>query len=145
MEKQFSYRITKIAGRAVAVAMCALTGLALTGNAQAPDVYLGTSYGGANVPNDGTTAAGATWNANDTWSVVNPTNSYGTAVTRAGEVFYGAQVLHSYNGGATYFLYSGYTTNDGFVDNGADNYPSWSAIAIRESAYQANYFGSIVD
>ena len=145
MEKQFSYRITKIAGRAVAVAMCALTGLALVGGAQAADVYLGTSYGGANVPNGGTTSASATWNANDSWSVVNPTGSYGTALTRAGDVFYGAQVLHSSNGGPAYFLYAGYTTANGYIDNGVDNDPSWNAIAVRESAYQANYFGSIVD
>ena len=35
MEKQFSYRITKIAGRAVAVAMSALTGLLMMGGANA--------------------------------------------------------------------------------------------------------------
>lgn len=38
MEKQFSYRITKIAGRAVAVAMCALTGLLMMGGANAIEI-----------------------------------------------------------------------------------------------------------
>lgn len=145
MEKQFSYRITKIAGRAVAVAMCALTGLVLMGNAQAADVYLGTSYGGTNVPNDGTTAASATWLPSDNWSTVNPTNSYGVAMTRAGDVFYGAQVLHSNNGGATYFLYGNYTTANSYVGWGNDDYPSWNANAIRENVYRANNFGSIID
>lgn len=44
MEKQFSYRITKICGRAVSVAICALTGMVIMGPAQATDYFTGV-YG----------------------------------------------------------------------------------------------------
>lgn len=53
MEKQFSYRITKIGGRAVSVAICALAGVAIMGSAQATEYFsgfiTGTTYsdGGA--------------------------------------------------------------------------------------------------
>ena len=97
------------------------------------------------MPNDNTTQPSATWNSNDTWSVSNPLGSYGAAVTRAGDVFYGTQVLHSNQGGPTYFLDNTYTTSDGYVDNGVNNGPVYFAYIARESTYQANYFGAIVD
>lgn len=57
MEKQFSYRITKICGRAISVAICALTGLVIMGPAHATDYFNGVTTGATFI--DGGAAATA--------------------------------------------------------------------------------------
>ncbi len=142
-----AYRITKIGGRAVSVAVCAMTGMMFMGSAHAADVLLGTSFfGSSGTPNDGTTQTGAIWDVADYWRPPTvATASYGAATSRAGDVFYGNQVIHSYLGGPTYILYNNYTTNTDHVDYLNDSSPYWTANAIRSSSYVANSFGAIVD
>lgn len=133
MEKQFSYRITKIAGRAVAVASIGLAAVfSLT--AQADTVYLGSQYGYTTTTESSTRvyANGTGWN--DTWVVnqdhsnaqyvyslnENPVvpnsqtslglsttaGSYGVSQNRSGDIFYGNAVSYTYgnNSNAGYAL-----------------------------------------
>ncbi|WP_416547572.1 autotransporter domain-containing protein [Limnohabitans sp. DCL3] len=123
MEKQFSYRITKIAGRAVAVAMIGLVAVfSLTVNAD--PVYLGSQYGFTTTNESSTRvfADGTGWN--DSWIVnqdhfntqsayslvenpvvansqvslgmVGTAGSYGVNQSRSGDIFYGNSVVYSY-------------------------------------------------
>lgn len=146
MEKQFSYRITKIAGRAVAVAMCALTGLALMSGAQAADVYLGSSYS-TGTPVDGTTRTGAQWCGCDIW--VNDyyaTGSYGVAASRAGDIFYGNTVTFSGTDSVAFNNYpwgSNPVTGNYYYLN--DSSPWVHVDAQRTGTYLQNTFGNIVD
>lgn len=157
MEKIFSYRIVKIGGKAVSVALTAF-GLMSVG-VQAADVNLGTSFFSPNtstpIPSltDGATAAAASysngtdrWNlstadysfSNDRWrnyNIINP--GYATSVSRAGDLFYGNTVT--------------YWRNDVASQNGSNwVVESWtdagfSADAVRDSQYRSNVFGAIVD
>jgi uncharacterized protein with beta-barrel porin domain len=151
MEKQFSYRIVKIGGKAVAVALTAL-GL-MAGSASAADVYLGTALSQA-APNDGTTATIARWNVGDYWDYQNyPTASYGVSTSRAGDVFYGNTVTYSGTGytsvigGVAYNAYPWGNSNPvtgtiGYLD---DSWPWVGIDAQRTGTFVANVFGDITD
>jgi autotransporter family porin len=151
MEKQFSYRIVKIGGKAVAVALTAL-GL-MAGSASAADVYLGTALSQA-APNDGTTATGARWRGDDRWdNEYNPIASYGVSTSRAGDVFYGNTVTYSGTGytsvigGVAYNAYPWGNSNPvtgtiGYLD---DNWPWVGIDAQRTGTFVANVFGDITD
>ncbi len=153
METQFSYRIIKIAGRAVSVAICAFTGMALVANAQAAEVLLGTSYN-LTTPGDGSTAAAATysdgedrwllstanyyWDNADRWRILNSSNpGYAVSLNRSGDLFYDTVVT--------------YWRNDVASQNGsAWTVGSWGDAyffvdAVRDSQYRSNAFGAIID
>ncbi len=144
MEKQFSYRIVKIGGKAVAVALTAL-GL-MAGGAHAAEVLLGTSYGQI-TPDDMGTRTGARWHAGDYWdNIYNPSASYSVATSRAGDIFYGNTVTYSGTDGSAYNVYpwGSNPVNGGFglLD---DSYP-WIAIdAQRAGTFMVNTFGNIAD
>lgn len=144
MEKQFSYRIVKIGGKAVAVALTAL-GL-MAGGVDAAEVLLGTSYGQI-APDDMGTRAGGQWHAADYWvNVYNPSASYSVATSRAGDIFYGNTVTYSGTNGAAYNVYPwGSNPVDGGFGVLDDSYP-WIAIdAQRTGTFQVNTFGDITD
>lgn len=144
MEKQFSYRIVKIGGKAAAVALTAF-GL-LAGSAQAADVFLGTSLTQL-TPDDGTTRTGANYHAADYWQLqYNPTAAYGVSASRTGDIFYGTTVTYSGTDGAAYNVYPwGSNPVTGTIGYLTDNYP-WVAIdAQRTGTYVANTFGNILD
>lgn len=153
--QDLAYRITKICGRAVSVAVCAMTGMMFMGSAQA-DVFLGASFfpNGAlsssqvniyGAPNDGTTRSGATWNPGDNWTEFATTPSYSVSQSRAGDLFYGNQVFQSREQGVLTALYGSYQTGDGWISYENNSSPWWSAEASRNSTFLANTFGAIVD
>lgn len=168
MEKQFSYRITKIAGRAVAVAMCALTGLTLTQQASALEVNLGTAYTNS-MPVDGSSVSRAIYavpyDGFDS-GVLNPTPvinpsiyQYADSVSRGGDVFYSNQVIYyftqfdtnSYGAATSAYEYSNANLNEPGA-NGAywytddpTNFRVSVANLVRDYAYRANEFGDIND
>lgn len=142
-DQSFSYRIVKIGGKAAAVALTAF-GL-LAGAAQATDVYLGTAFGKV-AASDGSTATSATWHPGDYWvNVVNPTDSYGTATSRGGDLFYGTNVIYGNVNGNAYIDYpwggNPVTGAFGYLD---DSSPRAGINAVRQSTYIANSFGNIV-
>lgn len=138
MEKQFSYRITKIGGKAVAVAFAAL---AIATSASAADILLGTSYSGG-TPNDGTTGSSAYWYGGpDSWTSSTHTGSYGTNVSRAGDIFYGSSAT-SWCGSLSYLNSD---TTCGFSRDWMDGDTGYWVDAQRSSTYLVNTFGNIVD
>lgn len=174
MEKQFSYRITKIAGRAVAVAMCALTGMVLMGGSQAAEVYLGTSYfpnpalisesagflstTSVNIngtPNDGSTASSATfYDGIDAWNV--STNGRDLSNDRwfiqaQNTVNPGYASSVSRAGDLFYGSVVTYWRNDTASQNNSTwvvanaNDASYSFDAVRSSEFVSNSFGAISD
>lgn len=144
MEKQFSYRIVKIGGKAVAVALTAF-GL-MAGSAQAAEVLLGSSLT-ALAPDDGTTRTGANYNPGDYWVVhYNPTASYGVATSRTGDIFYANTVTFSDSNLTAYNVYpwgsNPVTGTIGFLN---DNNPYIGIDAQRTGTFVANAFGNIAD
>lgn len=142
MEKQFSYRITKIAGRAVAVAMSCMVALAVATSANAGDVWLGTSYSGV-TPNDGATQSSATWwDGSDSWQInYTRTASYGVNVSRAGDIFYGTTATY-WDGSLRPLNAQTSTSFDTYWNTPDTGY--W-VDAQRAATYMVNNFGNIVD
>jgi len=174
MEKQFSYRITKIAGRAVAVAMCALTGMALMSAAQAAEVFLGTAYfpndalvsssagflsttsvSRLGMPSDGSTASAARfYDGIDAWDV--STNGRNLSNDRwfiqsQNTVNPGYSSSVSRAGDVFYGDVVTYWRNDVASQNNSTwvvsnaNDAYYSFDAVRSSEFVSNAFGSIVD
>ena len=143
MEKQFSYRIVKIGGKAVSVALTAL-GL-MVGSAQAGEVYLGTSLGQI-APDDGTTRTGGQWHAADYWvNVFNPTAFYSAATSRAGDIFYGNTVTYSGTDSVAFNNYVWSNPRNGMFGVLDDSYPYVAIDAQRTGTFIANTFGNIID
>lgn len=142
MEKKFSYRITKVAGRAVAVATA---GVALTCSllAHAGPVYLGTQYPGNVTVYDGSTIASIRYDdwgwGEDNWydqSSSAANTAYSVSQSRAGDIFYGNTKNYVVNS-------SVFTNNNStaYYDLGASTDVYYWADAQRDSYYLANEFG----
>ena len=157
-DQSFSYRIVKVGGKAVAVALTAL-GLMASGSVYANNVFLGTSTGYGYV-GDGTTSTSGKWDPSDNWvnwvnsgnnlttvsSVTNPTASYGTATSRGGDIFYGTTVIYGDTNGNAYTDYPwGTNPVGGYFDYLEDSSPRVGINAIRQGTYIANNFGNIED
>lgn len=150
MEKVFSYRIVKIGGKAVSVALTAF-GL-IVGGAQAAEVYLGSSLG-QTAPNDGGTATSGIWLPSDQWSASNPSPSYSVSTSRSGDIFYSNALIFSGTGtanpgvnGGAYTVYPwGSNPVTGWMNLLWDDNPTASIDAQRSGTLILNTFGSIVD
>lgn len=156
-DQSFSYRIVKVGGKAVAVALTAF-GI-LTSAANAGDVFLGTalsstvlSDGGTRVENtylDDNVNREASW-TNGTGLIQPNPAGYNVSQSRAGDVFYGNSVVYyTYRDGdgARSSSTAGHLpllwTSDWRSIDGGDTY--FSVDAVRDSQFVANKFASIND
>ncbi len=163
-DQSFSYRIVKVGGKAVSVALTAL-GL-MAGAAQAADVWLGTSYSYA-TPNEveGNNSRviasfygnGDKWDINNGYSIISVgmnngpvatvNSSYAVSTSRSGDIFYGNTVNYVVDGNVLDAGYSvsrfggNWSCNDG-NSNACSTY--W-ASAQRNGTYLANNFAQIID
>jgi len=164
-DQSFSYRIVKVGGKAVAVALTAF-GL-MAGAAQAADVWLGTSYSYV-TPSEVTTnnsrviasfyGNGDKWLINNGVSVTelgmnNPigvatvNSSYAVSTSRSGDIFYGNTVNYVVDGNV---LDAGYSVsrfggNWSCNDNNSNACTTYWASAQRSGTYLANNFAQIID
>lgn len=165
-DQSFSYRIVKVGGKAVSVALTAL-GL-MTGAAKADNVWLGTQYsnvmgymnsanlflaerGAASTAQHYENGADA-WNCGscDSWSAsqsgnTNANTAYSISQSRGGDVYYQSTVIYSVvTNQPDELLYTNISIAESknyVIDSGL----RLVSTANRDGSYQENKFYSIVD
>lgn len=171
MEKQFSYRIVKIGGKAAAVALTAFGLLAGAAHAQSSSVFLGTQYSStasgylnaAGLFNAELSAASlaihledvnSAWNCNScdgySWSV-GSRNTYAVSQNRGGDIVYQDSVNYtvlSRNRFSASFTGETTVTNQSVAESltyTLDSNVLFSGTANRAAVFTANSFSNIVD